>query len=212
MKNEKNSSKTSEKIFQLLKENGEMTAKQLSEILKMTTMGVRQHLQSLQEAEELTFFDKKALRGRPTRYWLLTEKANRHFQDGHEELTVQLLISVREIFGEQGLDKLISKREESTLVVYKKQLLPFATIELRLQALVKLRNQEGYMASYEKQQGCYWLFENHCPICAAASECLNFCRSELQMFTLLFEEIATITREEHIIEGARRCAYKICAL
>ena len=210
-KNEKNSHKSTAKIFQLLKENGEMSAKQLSEVLDMTTMGVRQHLQMLEESGELSFFDKKASRGRPSRFWKLTEKANHHFEDGHEELTVQLLISVKEVFGEEGLDRLISKREESTLFLYQKAVLPFTTISERLQGLVRLRNQEGYMASFEQQQDCYWLFENHCPICAAASECLNFCRSELQIFSLLFEGMATITREEHIVEGARRCAYKVIA-
>ena len=214
-KNEKNSSKSTAKIFQLLKENGEMSAKQLSVILNMTTMGVRQHLQMLEDNNELSFFDKKASRGRPTRFWKLTEKANHHFEDGHEELTVQLLISVKEVFGDAGLDKLISKREEVTLTLYQQEVLPFKTIGERLQALVKLRNKEGYMASFEvpnEESHCYWLFENHCPICAAATTCLNFCRSELQIFSLLFEEIATITREEHIVEGARRCAYKVVPL
>ncbi|GLS91864.1 transcriptional regulator [Psychromonas marina] len=208
---EKNSHKSTAKIFQLLKENGEMSAKQLSERLAMTTMGVRQHLQLLEESGELTFFDKKAPRGRPTRLWKLTEKANHHFEDGHEELTVQLLISVKEVFGEAGLEKLISKREETTLALYQKEVLAFDSISERLQALVKLRNQEGYMASFEVQQDCYWLYENHCPICAAATTCLNFCRSELQIFSLLFEGLAVITREEHIVEGARRCAYKVIA-
>jgi predicted ArsR family transcriptional regulator len=208
-KHEKNSRKSTDKIFQLLKENGEMSAKQLSEVLEMTTMGVRQHLQMLEESNDVSFFDKKAARGRPTRFWKLTDKANEHFEDRHEELTVQLLISVKEVFGESGLDKLISKREETTLALYKNTVLPFSTIAERLAALVELRNQEGYMASFEAQEDCFWLFENHCPICAAASACLNFCRSELQIFSLLFDNMATITREEHIVEGARRCAYKI---
>jgi len=210
-KNEKNSHKSTDKICQLLKENGDMSAKQLSDALKMTTMGVRQHLQMLEERGELIFFDQKAPRGRPTRFWSLTEKANDNFENGHEELTVQLLISVREVFGEQGLEQLINKREESTLALYQQQVLPFTTISERLQALVTLRNNEGYMASFEQQQDCYWLFENHCPICAAAHTCLNFCRSELQIFSSLFEGMATLSREEHIIEGARRCAYKVVA-
>ena len=55
----------------------------------------------------------------------------------------------------------------------------------------------------------YWLLENHCPICAAASSCLNFCRSELNLFQTILADVATVSREEHIIEGARRCAYKV---
>lgn len=224
-KHEKNRQKTTEKIFQLLKENGAMTAKQLSEQLKMTTMGVRQHLLLLEEAQELSFYDQKVARGRPTRFWKLTEKANSHFEDRHEELTVQLLISVREVFGEQGLDKLISKREETMLKSYQHAMSGLNSIEQRLNKLVELRSAEGYMASIEireepkidaqsevnpePQNTCWWFLENHCPICAAATECANFCRSELEIFQSLFVDLASISREEHIIDGARRCAYKV---
>ena len=201
--------KTTEIIFQLLKEQGAMTAKSLSECLSMTTMGVRQHLLLLEEKQEIQFFDQKASRGRPTRYWQLTEKANHHFEDRHEELTVQLLISVREVFGEQGLDKLITQREETMLSQYEQAMTGLTTIEQRLRKLVSLRSAEGYMASIEQKSDCWWLLENHCPICAAATECNNFCRSELEIFQSLFTDLAVISREEHIIDGARRCAYKV---
>ena len=79
----------------------------------------------------------------------------------------------------------------------------------KLIALAKIRSDEGYMAEIEYIDGNYWLLENHCSICAAATACLSFCRSELQLFQSLFNEIATITREEHIMHGARRCAYRI---
>ena len=82
-------------------------------------------------------------------------------------------------------------------------------VKEKLQTLAKLRSDEGYMASVEEQDGIFWLMENHCPICAAASKCLSFCRSELQMFQTLMKGIAVVSREEHIIEGARRCAYKV---
>ncbi len=78
--------------------------------------------------------------------------------------------------------------------------------------LAKLRSDEGYMATVTVEDDIYWLLENHCPICAAATKCVNFCRSELQLFQHLFRDIALITREEHIVEGARRCAYKVVPL
>lgn len=209
---QKNRQKSTERIFQLLKENGAMSAKMLSEKLNMTTMGVRQHLLLLEETQEIHFFDKKALRGRPTRFWKLTDKANHHFEDRHEELTVQLIISVREVFGEQGLDKLITQREATMQIKYQQAMSGLATIEQRLNILVSLRSEEGYMASAEQKDGCWWFLENHCPICAAATECNNFCRSELEIFQALFVDIASISRDEHIIDGARRCAYKVEAI
>lgn len=201
--------KTTEKIIQLLKLHGPLTAKTLAEELALTTMGVRQHLQTLEEAGDVDIDDRVEGRGRPTRYWGLTVQSRTHFADRHDELTVQLIDSVRVIFGEQGLDKLIGYREQAALAQYSAAMAEWDDIASRLAALAQLRSSEGYMATMEEIDGVYWLLENHCPICAAATQCLNFCRSELQLFQQLFADIAVVSREEHIIEGARRCAYKI---
>ncbi|ABV35606.1 conserved hypothetical protein [Shewanella sediminis HAW-EB3] len=201
--------KTSEKIMQLLKTQGPLTAKVLATELSLTTMGVRQHMQALEEEGDICFEDKKAPRGRPTRYWSLTPKSNIHFSDRHEELSVQLIDSVITVFGDSGLDKLISHREQSSLELYQQRLAGEDTLKSKLRALAELRSIEGYMATVNEAGNDFWLLENHCPICAAASKCLNFCRSELNLFQILLKEEAEVSREEHIIEGARRCAYRI---
>jgi len=204
--------KTSDKIVQMLKTQGALTAKVIASELGLTTMGVRQHLQSLEDNCDVVFEDKKATRGRPTRYWSLTAKSNSHFSDRHEELTVQLIDSVKTIFGDQGLEQLIAHREDASFTLYQAALAGTVDLPDKLAVLAKLRTDEGYMANVESHEGVYWLLENHCPICAAASSCLNFCRSELQLFQSLLQQDAIVSREEHIIEGARRCAYKIVPL
>tara|TARA_B110000467_G_C18311082_1_gene478180 strand:- start:851 stop:1489 length:639 start_codon:yes stop_codon:yes gene_type:complete len=205
--------KTHEKIVQLLKEKGALTAKTLASELGLTTMGVRQHVQALEESGEVTFKDEKAARGRPTRYWALTDKSNSHFADKHDELTVQMLDSVIAIFGDDGLEKLIEHRESTAMANYRLALADRFGIKEKLGTLAKIRSDEGYMAVVEEEgvdeNKIFWLLENHCPICAAASKCLSFCRSELNMFQTLLNEVATVSREEHIVEGARRCAYKV---
>lgn len=201
--------KTSEKIVQLLKALGPQTAKVLATELSLTTMGVRQHMQALEDEGDVRFEDIKASRGRPTRVWSLTSKSNSHFGDRHEELSVQLIDSVIAIFGDSGLDKLITHREKASLALYQHRLVRETTLLAKLTALAELREAEGYMANVIQEDDFYWLLENHCPICAAASQCLSFCRSELNLFQTLLDGVATVNRVEHIIEGARRCAYKV---
>ena len=201
--------KTDTKILQLLKSNGPMTAKTLASDLNVTTMGIRQHMLQLEKSGDINFEDKKAVRGRPTRYWSLSKQSIRHFPDGHESLTLQLIESVKSVFGDDGLDKLICQREKESFSLYNTILIKHNSIYSKLKALATLRSNEGYMATVTKIDGNYWLLENHCSICAAATQCLNFCRSELQLFQTLFKDIATISREEHIMQGARRCAYKV---
>lgn len=204
--------KTHDKILELLKTQGSLTAKSLAEELGLTTMGVRQHVLALEEAGDVTYKDEKAARGRPTRYWSLTEKSNAHFVNRHDELTVQLIDSVIAVFGDDGLEKLIANREESSMRAYRLALADRFGVEEKLVMLAKLRTDEGYMATVIPENNFFWLIENHCPICAAATKCANFCRSELQQFQNLLKDVASVNREEHIIEGARRCAYKITPL
>ncbi|MEL4430554.1 metalloregulator ArsR/SmtB family transcription factor [Shewanella mangrovisoli] len=204
--------KTTDKIIQLLKLHGPLTAKTLAEELALTTMGVRQHLQALEDAGDVDIEDRVEGRGRPTRYWGLTEQSRTHFADRHSELSLQLIDSVKMIFGDQGLDKLIEHREQTAMQQYRSAMLGMTDIASRLTKLVELRTLEGYMATQEQADGVFWLLENHCPICSAATKCQNFCRSEQQQFQQLFADIATVSREEHIIDGARRCAYRIAPL
>jgi len=204
--------KTHHKIIELLKTQGALTAKVLASELGLTTMGIRQHMLALEDSGEVTFKDEKAARGRPTRYWSLTIKTNSHFEDRHDDLTVQLIDSVIAVFGDDGLDKLIANREESTMRMYRLALADRYGVAEKLTTLAKLRSDEGYMATVNLDEECYWLLENHCPICAAATKCLSFCRSELHLFQSLLEDVAVVTREEHIVEGSRRCAYKVMPL
>ena len=201
--------KTEMKIIKILKTAGAMTAKNLANELSITTMAIRQHMHQLEDKGDIVYEDKKVKRGRPTRYWSLTETANIHFPNGHESLTLMLIDSVKKVYGLQGLDKLITQREKETYISYYEELSQLTTVSNKLHALAKLRSYEGYMASVEKDDDFYWLIENHCSICAAASTCQNFCRSELQLFQNLFKGYAEITRVEHIMQGARRCTYKI---
>lgn len=204
--------KTTDKIIQLLKAKGAMTANLLAAELGMTTMGIRQHMQQLEDDGDVSFDDKKAVRGRPTRYWALTSQSKNHFPDGHETLTVQLIGSVKSVFGDSGLTQLIEHREQESMKIYSRALNECDDLLGKLETLAEIRSEEGYMASVVTDDGFYWLIENHCSICAAANSCLNFCRSELQQFQYLLKDLATVSREEHIMQGARRCAYKILPL
>ena len=205
--------KTSELILTILKNEGALSAQILADKLDMTTMGVRKHLQLLENKGSVGHKDVKAKRGRPNRFWSLTQKSNVHFEDGHQVLTVQLIDSVKKVFGEQGLKKLIQHREIETHALYQSIISKESDIVSKLTSLAQLRNAEGYMSSVsistDNESQVHWLYENHCPISNAAQSCPNFCDSELRLFQTLLKEDANVSREEHIIEGSRRCAYKI---
>ncbi|MDH2434391.1 transcriptional regulator [Pokkaliibacter sp. MBI-7] len=198
-----------EKIIYLLKTQGEMSAAELAERLLMTSMGARQHLQALEQQGLVTYTDRAEGRGRPRRCWFLTDAAWQRFPDRHAQLTVTLLDSISQLFGEAGLDQLISQRERDSEADYIRALAECTDLEARLQALAQRRSEEGYMAQWQAEQdGSYLLTEHHCPICAAASRCQQFCRSELELFRRLLAP-ARVERSQHLLSNGSRCIYRI---
>ncbi len=201
--------KSIDKILQIVKRDGSVTAKQLSSELSMTSMGARQHLQALQDDGLLSINDVKVKVGRPTRHWSLTQKGHEQFADQHGELTIQFIDVVEQVFGKEGLNKVVHEREKRTLHSYQQHLANCHTLADKLNTLVQLREQEGYMAELEQDSDGFILIENHCPICKAATRCPNLCQSELNVFQALLGSQTTIERTEHIIDGHRRCVYRI---
>ena len=65
------------------------------------------------------------------------------------------------------------------------------------------------MAESRAEGEGYVLVENHCPICVAATACQGFCRAELDTFREVLGPGASVERTEHIVQGDRRCAYRI---
>ncbi|MBS0331246.1 MAG: GntR family transcriptional regulator [Proteobacteria bacterium] len=150
--------------------------------------------------------------GRPRRLWSLGAKAEGRFPDTHAQLTLEMLAAVRAEFGDEGVERLIARREREQARGYAEALAPAQTFEARLARLAALRAAEGYMAKWSREDGgTYLLVENHCPICAAAAACQGFCRAELALFREALGDGATVERTDHILAGARRCAYRITA-
>jgi len=201
---------TSDHILFLLKTRGPSTAQLLAEQLQLTSMAVRRHLEQGQEKGLLQTEDRSDRVGRPARYWLLSAAGHARFPDRHSELTVQLIAQVRTLFGDAGLDKLITAREQVSEASYATHMAGSKTLSQKVAKLVEARDAEGYMAEMEKQaDGSFLLVENHCPICAAATECQGFCKSELDVFRRTLGPGSRVERVEHALAGARRCVYRI---
>lgn len=198
-----------ERIMLALKMCGAQTAAAIGDHLGTTGEAVRQQLVRLAEEGLVSSHSVSQGVGRPSLFWDLTEAGNKRFPDTHADLTVQLLHSVRTILGDDALDTLIAHRETETRRQYQTRLKDLSLDE-RVKELADIRSAEGYMADAEKREDGSWLLiENHCPICAAADACQGFCRSELQVFRAVLGPDVSVNRTEHILAGARRCAYVI---
>lgn len=74
---------TADQILFLLKTRGPRTAQQLAELLELTSMGVRRHLEAAEERGFVSFEDVAEKVGRPARRWLLTEAGHAQIGRAH---------------------------------------------------------------------------------------------------------------------------------
>lgn len=192
-----------------LKTHGPQRTGALAVQLGVTRQAARQMLERLAVDGLVAHNTEKAGIGRPGQVWSLTEQGHARFPDTHAQMSLELIAAARAAFGEEGLDRLIAEREKAALSAYRLSIAA-ADLEQRIEALVLARAREGYMSEVQLHpEGGWLLIENHCPICAAARACQGFCRSELSLFQAVLGDAASIERTDHILAGARRCAYRI---
>lgn len=213
-----------ERVLRRLKTRGPATAAELARGLGVTPEAVRQSLVRLSERGLVREHDApraEGRAGRPARRWRLGEAAAARFPDAHAELAVELLDTLREAFGEDGLERLVVERTRRKADAYRAADGSLAgsprrgargarrpPLARRVAALARLRTREGYMARWRRRpDGSFLLVEDHCPVCAAARACSGLCRGELELFRDVLG--ARVERTEHLLEGGRRCVYRI---
>lgn len=198
-----------DRFLMLIKTRGPLSAAELAGELGITTEGARLQLVKLAEEGLLQAESISKGVGRPMQIWSLTPMGNARFPDSHTELTVDIIQTIKTVLGPEALANVIKAREKNQQEKYHAALEGVTGIENRLTAFAAIRTTEGYLAEWRKEGDIFLFIENHCPICCAAATCDNICTSEMNTFISVIGEDVQVTRLDHIINGARRCVYKI---
>jgi predicted ArsR family transcriptional regulator len=200
---------TADRLLYELKTRGPQSAATLAAACAITPMGAHKQLQALAAEGLVQAEDRIEGAGRPKRIWSLSAAGHGRFPDRHGELAVQLIRHAADVLGADAVDRLIAARERQAQAHYLEHLAGARTLGARVRRLAQLRAAEGYMARAERHGRDWLLIEDHCPICAAATSCQGFCRSELALFRRCLGDDARVERSEHLLAGARRCVYRI---
>jgi predicted ArsR family transcriptional regulator len=198
-----------DRFLVLLKTRGPQTAADLGKATGVTAEAARQQLVRLAADGLVVATAEPRGVGRPAQVWGLTEAGNARFPDAHAEVTAQLIGAIRTQLGEDVLDRLIESRAAESKAAYAAALAGADDLGERVARLAEARTREGYMAESRAEGNGYLLVENHCPICVAAKACQGFCRAELDTFRAVLGPGASVERTEHIVQGDRRCAYRV---
>jgi predicted ArsR family transcriptional regulator len=199
------------RVLDRLKRGDGVTASELAAELGITEAAVRMHLDALVANGLVVGRERAGLRhrGRPPVEWALTDLATELFPDRHADLTVELIGALRDSLGERGLDTVLAQRSARQLEQYRDAVRAATPLGRRVESLAKRRTVEGYMAHAYRDGRDWLLVEHHCPVCSAARVCQGLCRNELQLFQDVLGADVRVSREQHLLAGDNRCAYRI---
>lgn len=198
------------RIIERLKRADTATAPELAAEFGLTDTAIRQHLEALENAELVERVTAPSSgRGRPPVHWRLAASASSLFADRHSDLTVELIVSIRDALGEEALEAVVRTRAERQLATYRVAIDDTASVSDRVHRIAELRSAEGYLAEAVESDGHMTLVEHHCPIRDAADSCAGLCSAELNLFQKALGPDVTVAREQHLLDGGQRCSYRI---
>lgn len=200
---------TRQEILGLLRQNGSMTAAELSSALGIGAVGVRQHLALLERDNLVRIADVRRGIGRPSHLYSLTEDAEQLFPKRYDKIALETLEFVELLGGDEAINRLFAYRRSKLEKQYAPQLADKTPRE-RVFALAEILNEQGYMCEVSQEpDGSVILTEHNCPIDCVARSYQQICSHELTLYESLIG--TPMIREQNITEDDTCCRYRIPA-
>ena len=197
--------KTRRAILDYLKDNGQATVDELAEVLGLTSVTVRHHLDILR-SEQLVgepVIRHRNARGRPQYAFALTEQASAYFPKGYDDLAAKVLAEVRE--RDPRLVNVIFEGVAARLSAEAPQPAAGESFKKRLERAVRFLNQRGYVAHWEKSPEGYLVHTCNCPYESLAGSHPELCEMDRVLLGNLVG--AAPQRVSRVADGATSCAY-----
>jgi len=198
---------TREKIIFLLKKKGPLSIDDLSRLMGITPMGIRQHLISLERKGFVDYIARRYGVGRPAFLYKLTGKADDLFPKAYHTFILNTLKELEKKDGRDKVEEIFRWRKERMLRDKAEAISEKKNLQDKVYALKDMLESDGYLVDLDMDDKNFILKEFNCPIAKVASEFREACKYELQTFRELLRK--DVTRQECMAEGSPSCTYVI---
>ena len=204
---------TKRNILQYLLKQGQANAQQLAQDLKISTQAIRRHLNELEADKLIEYQAVHQGMGRPRHlYNLSSQGRDRLSPQKYNDFAVSFLDTLAETAGQEQVSIVLEKQWQRKAAEYRDRL-GKGTLKQRINKLVQLRQDEGYMAELhpgKPQEKQFILVEHNCAISEVAESYPSICGHELEMFAAVLPD-CIVQRTHWINDGEHRCGYSIQA-
>jgi DeoR family transcriptional regulator, suf operon transcriptional repressor len=208
-----------EDILRFLLKRGTATAGAIADHLEVTPQAIRRHLKTLEASELIEYQSAQEGIGRPNHLYQLSRKGREHFPDQYDQFALSLLNTVASTLGPEQVGKLLKHQWQNKAREYRDKL-GQAPLKDRMQALVKLRQAEGYMAecypatdanpedTASVDESAFVITEYNCAIAHIAESYPTVCGHELAMFAIALPD-CSVERTHWLVNGEHQCGYLV---
>lgn len=204
--NDKKKRNTRDIIFHTIKSTPQITVEDLAAAAEVSPVTVRHHLKALQADGliEVTSIRRKV--GRPYFVFSVSEKGQELFPTRYLRLTSRLLDQLKGQFPEELVNQLFDGVVRSVLEQHRGQF-EHLDIEARLDYLVSLLADEGFLASWERNADGYTVVEYSCPYLSIGNRHEEVCTFDMS----LMRGVLQLPVQQHscMINGDACCQFSI---
>lgn len=181
---------TRSEVMALLLKEGPITATDLSSKLGLSAAGIRRHLDILVEEELAEILHRRPEgRGRPAKYFRLTDAGRAQFGHAYDLLASDALNALREAGGSEAVKAFARARMERIVA-------GIETDSVSPEDVAKALDEAGYAATVNNAGTGVQICQHHCPVAHVAAEHPELCEAEQEVISSLLgqhvQPLATI--------------------
>ncbi len=184
------------------------TALELADILEINESAVRRHLKDLESEDLVSSYFEKASKGRPKKYFELSEEGKKMFPKQLELLLDLLIKKMREDRGEDFMSKISDEMVEELKEHFPK-VKAEKKLDEKIDRIVESFDDLGFYCSYSKENGSYTIKYKNCAFGNLPKEQASWlCEIHQRLLHELIGDLK-IEKKKSMLKGDKICIQKI---
>ena len=195
---------TREIILDAIKQANEATVDDLAQAADVSPVTVRHHLNSLQADGLLETRSVRRKVGRPFYIYSLSDKGNELFPQRYLRLSSMLLDELKKRFPKETVTELFNSVVDRIVEEHRVHF-EGLNFEERLNYLVRLLADEGFLASWEMTESGYQISEYSCPFYSVGQKHSEVCGFDKRLIIAVLD--TPISQESCMLNGDNSCQF-----
>lgn len=199
---------TRDVILHAIKSSHQAKVDELAEVANISPVTVRHHLNTLQADGLIEASSVRRKVGRPYYVYSLSEKGQELFPKRYVRLTSRLLDELKDDMSDDIVIKMF-KNVVHGIIEEHAEIIESLSFEERLDYLIDLLKEEGFLARWEETKQGYRLVEYSCPYFSIGHKHTEICTFDRELILNVLR--TPVEQHSCMLEGADCCEFTVKA-